>query len=62
MVMLKVPPEMSSRVSLLLRALVAYSPMAFSMSARLMPSVLRRIGTTRPRSEATAMPMSKKPW
>ena len=35
------------------------SAIFFSMSAKLIWSALRRIGTTRPRGEPTAMPMSK---
>jgi hypothetical protein len=35
------------------------SAIFFSMSAKLIWSALRRMGTTRPRGEPTAMPMSK---
>ena len=57
-----VPPVISSMPSLPSRALAPYSEIFFSMSAKLIWSALRRIGTTRPRGEPTAMPMSKYPW
>ena len=41
------------------RAFWPNSAIFFSMSAKLIWSALRRIGTTRPRGEPTAMPMSK---
>ena len=55
----KVPPVRSSIDSLPSRALAPNSAIFFSMSAKLIWSALRRIGTTRPRGEPTAMPMSK---
>ncbi|MCY1232470.1 hypothetical protein D9M72_449620 [compost metagenome] len=55
----KVPPLNSSSDSLPSRALTPNSAIFFSMSARLIWSALRRMGTTRPRGEPTAMPMSK---
>ena len=54
-----VPPVMSSMPSLPSRALAPNSAIFFSMSAKLIWSALRKMGTTRPRGEPTAMPMSK---
>ena len=55
----KVPPVRSSSESLPSLAFLPNSAIFFSMSAKLIWSALRRIGTTRPRGEPTAMPMSK---
>ena len=54
----KVPPVSSSSVSLPSCARLPKSPIFFSISAKLMRSASRRIGTTRPRGLPTAMPMS----
>ncbi|MCY1210359.1 hypothetical protein D9M72_220450 [compost metagenome] len=54
-----VPPVISSMPSLPSCAFLPYSAIFFSMSAKLIWSALRRMGTTRPRGEPTAMPMSK---
>ncbi|KFB73298.1 MAG: hypothetical protein AW09_001447 [Candidatus Accumulibacter phosphatis] len=54
----KVPPVRSSIDSLPSLALLPNSPIFFSMSAMLIWSASRRIGTTRPRGLPTAMPMS----
>ncbi len=54
-----VPPVRSSSESLPSAAFLPNSAIFFSMSAKLIWSALRRIGTTRPRGEPTAMPMSK---
>ena len=59
LLMLNVPPVSSSMPSLPSRALTPYSAIFFSISAKLIWSALRRIGTTSPRGEPTAMPMSK---
>ena len=55
-----VPPVSSSSVELaFLGACLPKSAIFFSISAIVIWSALRRIGTTRPRGEPTAMPMSK---
>ncbi|MNT72151.1 hypothetical protein D3C72_2107220 [compost metagenome] len=54
-----VPPVISSMPSLPSAAFLPNSAIFFSMSAKLIWSALRRIGTTRPRGEPTAIPMSK---
>ena len=54
-----VPPVSSSRPSLPSPARLPKSAIFFSMSANVIWSASRRIGTTRPRGEPTAMPMSK---
>ena len=59
LLMEKVPPVSSSMPSLPSRAFWPNSAIFFSMSAKLIWSALRRIGTTRPRGLPTAMPMSK---
>ncbi|MNG26644.1 hypothetical protein D3C84_1116590 [compost metagenome] len=56
--MVKVPPVISSMVSLPALAFLPNSAMPPSISARLMNSALRSTGTTRPRSLDTATPMS----
>jgi hypothetical protein len=58
LVMLKLPPLMSSSVSVPSFAFVANARMAASMPANDMRSASRSTGTTRPSSAATAMPMS----
>jgi hypothetical protein len=55
----KVPPVSSSMPSLPSRAFTPYSAIFFSISAKVIWSALRRMGTTKPRGEPTAMPMSK---
>ena len=55
----KVPPVRSSMPSLPSLAFWPNSAIFFSMSAKLIWSTLRSTGTTRPRGEPTAMPMSK---
>ena len=57
-VMVKVPPVISSMVSLPSRAFTASSLILASISARLMRSALRITGTMRPFGELTAMPIS----
>ena len=57
--MVKVPPVISSMPNLPSLALAPNSAIFFSMSAKLICSALRKIGTTKPRGEPTAMPMSK---
>ena len=59
LLMEKVPPVISSMPSLPSLALAPNSAIFFSMSAKLIWSALRRMGTTKPRGEPTAMPMSK---
>ena len=58
LVMVKVPPCISSMPSLPSRARLPKSTMPFSTSAIFMLSVSRSTGTTRPRSVETATPMS----
>ena len=58
LVMEKVPPLRSSKLSLLSRALRPRSPMPDSISAKLSLSAARSTGTTKPRGELTATPMS----
>ncbi len=58
LVMVKVPPVISSMLSLPSRALIASSLIFASISARLMRSALRTTGTIRPFGLLTAMPMS----
>ena len=60
LVMVKVPPVISSMVNLLSRALAARPATAFSISARLMPSALRITGTTSPFGADTAIDISAK--
>src|SRR6187402_3679385 len=60
LVMVNVPPVISSIVNLLSRALVAKATMAFSISARLMLSALRITGTTNPLGADTAIEISAK--
>ena len=55
----KVPPVRSSMASLPSVAFLPKSPIFFSISAKLMRSASRRIGTTRPRGLPTATPTSK---
>ena len=55
----KVPPVRSSMEILPSLAFWPNSAIFFSMSAKLIWSALRRMGTTRPRGELTAIPMSK---
>ena len=52
--MVKVPPAMSSIVSLPALALAPKSPIVFSISAKLIASALRMTGTTRPLGALTA--------
>ena len=59
LLMEKVPPVISSMPSLPSRAFTPYSAIFFSISAKLIWSALRSMGTTKPRGEPTAMPMSK---
>ena len=54
-----VPPVISSSPNLPSRAFTPYSAIFFSMSAKLIWSALRKMGTTSPRGEPTAIPMSK---
>jgi hypothetical protein len=54
----KVPPVSSSREILPSLAFWPNSAIFFSMSAMDIWSASRRMGTTRPRGEPTAMPMS----
>ncbi len=54
-----VPPVISSSDSLPSLAFWPNSAIFFSISANVIWSALRRMGTTRPRGEPTAMPMSK---
>ena len=54
----KVPPERSSMDSLPSLAFCPNSAILSSISAIDIDSTLRRMGTTRPRGEPTAMPMS----
>ncbi|MNY36741.1 hypothetical protein D3C86_1712490 [compost metagenome] len=58
LVMVKVPPVISSIDSLPSRAFLPKVAMPPSISARLISSALRRTGTTRPRSLETATPTS----
>ena len=55
----KVPPVISSMPSLPSLAFWPNSEIFFSISAKVIWSALRMTGTTRPRGEPTAMPMSK---
>ena len=59
LVMVNVPPCISSMLNLLSRALVANSTTFFSISAMLRLSALRMTGTTRPFGAETAMEMSQ---
>ncbi|MNW59077.1 hypothetical protein D3C74_369750 [compost metagenome] len=58
LVMVKVPPCSSGRLSVLARALEASSPIRRSISGKLRRSASRTTGTTRPSLADTAMPMS----
>ncbi len=55
----KVPPVSSSSPNLPSRAFTPNSAIFFSISAKVIWSTLRSTGTTRPRGEPTATPMSK---
>ena len=58
LVMVKVPPVISSILSFASRALIANRLISASISARLILSAFRMIGTINPLGELTAMPMS----
>ena len=58
LVIVNVPPVISSTESFPSRALAANARMASSICAKVMPSALRSTGTTRPRSVPTAMETS----
>ena len=57
--MVKVPPFMSSIVSVPSLARLPKSAMVFSISAKLMPAASRTTGTTRPFGADTATEMSR---
>ena len=57
--MVNVPPLMSSMVSVPSRAFAPNSAIRPSIPANDIVSTLRRIGTTSPRGEPTATPMSQ---
>ena len=58
LLMLKVPPCRSARVSLSVRAFCPSSAICFSISAMESVSASRSTGTTSPRLPETATPMS----
>ena len=58
LLMVKLPPAMSSSEMASARAFLASSPIASSACAKDMRSALRSTGTTRPRGLATATLMS----